>query len=193
MKRRSLILTIVLVLTATVSMASQFVVVPFEQMARQSTFIARGTLGPVWSQWDDAGEVIFSYSTLRVSKYFGETTGPDTLVIREVGGKVGNYTQEAVGFPVLREGQEVVLFLTQCEDSADYRIDSYNQGKFLVRHRGEQEILTLDKETQGHERQHKGPQMQTDSVDDNGFTMEEFTQMVDDARAGFDRAPATRE
>lgn len=193
MKRSSLILTLV-VLTALAipAMASQFVEQPFDQVARQSQYVVRGTLGTVTSQWDDAHEVIYSYATIRVKHYFGETAGPDVLVVREVGGTVDGYTQEAIGFPALREGEDVVLFLSQWDDSSDFRIESYNQGKLLVRHRGEQEILTADPVTQGHERlRNVGPQMRTDSLD-NALTIDEFAQMVDAARAG-ERIPAQRQ
>lgn len=195
MKRRSLILTLVVVLTAAAvpTMASQFIELSFDQVARQSMFVVRGTLGPVYSQWDDAHEVIYSYSTIRVNRYFGEMTGPDVLVVREVGGTVDGYTQEAIGFPVLREGEDVVMFLSQWDDSADYRIEAFNQGKFLVRHRGTREFLTSDPVTQGHERLggDRGPQTQTDSLG-NAFTLDEFEQMVDAARAG-ERIPALRD
>ena len=79
-------------------------------------------------------------------------TGPDTLVVREVGGTVDGYTQEAIGFPAIRSGEDVVLLLAQWEDSADYRIHAFNQGKFLVRNRGGVEVLIDDPVKQGEAR-----------------------------------------
>ncbi|HVR39363.1 MAG TPA: hypothetical protein VMU84_09720 [Thermoanaerobaculia bacterium] len=185
MKRKSLVI-LALVLTAAVpAMASQFIELSFDQVARQSMFVVRGTLGPVYSQWDDAHQVIYSYSTIRVTRYFGETTGPDVLSVREVGGTVDGYTQEAIGFPMLREGQNVVLFLSKWDDSDDFRIEAFNQGKFVVRMRGTEEVLTSDPVTQGHARldSGRGPEMQTEGLG-NAMTLDEFEQMVDAARAG---------
>src|SRR5690349_16859692 len=122
MHRRSLTVIGLLFILALPLSASQFMDLPFEQVASESRYIVRGTMGQTWSAWDDAHEVIYTYATIRVNRYFGEATGPDTLMIREVGGTVDGYTQEAIGFPMLRSGEDVVLMLSQWEDGADYRI-----------------------------------------------------------------------
>ena len=108
-------------------------------------------------------------------------------MIREAGGTVDGYTMEAIGFPMIREGQDVVLMLAKWDDGADYRIHAYNQGKFLVRNRGGIEVLVSDPETQGSTRLERAPRApRVESMDDGvpGLTMEEFSSMVDAARAG---------
>jgi hypothetical protein len=184
--RRSLSLVAFLLVLALPLAASQFVQLPFDQVARESALIVRASVGDTWSAWDDAHEVIYTYATVRVNRYFGESTGPDTLVVREVGGTVDGYTQEAIGFPALRSGEDAVLFLSLWDDSADYRIHAFNQGKFLVQKRGAQEILVEDPVKQGDgrlgtDREH-GPR--SNSVDAApGLGIDEFAQMVVDARA----------
>ena len=153
MTRRSLVLSFLLIAAIALPLsASQFIELPFENVAREATLVVRGTVtGPVTSSWNDAHDVIFSYATIRVNRYVaGE--GSQELVVREVGGTVDGYTQEAIGFPMLREGEEVVLFLTQWDDSADWRIEAYNQGKYLVTKSPHGELLTHDPITQGAER-----------------------------------------
>jgi hypothetical protein len=184
--RRSLSLVTLLLIVALPLSASQFIDVPFDQVARESSLVVRGTVENTWSAWDDSHEVIFTYATVRVSRYFGETTGPDTVVVREVGGTVDGYTQEAIGFPAIRSGENVVLMLSRWEDSADYRIHAYNQGKFLVRMSGKQEILIEDPVKQGdarlgNDREH-GPRTNAGEAP-AGISIDEFAQMVDDARA----------
>ena len=89
MHRRTLILVgLLLAVVALPLSASQFVRQPFDQVARESTYIVRGSVENTWSAWDDAHEIIYTYATIRVTRYFGEATGPDTLVIREAGGTV---------------------------------------------------------------------------------------------------------
>jgi hypothetical protein len=188
MHRRLLsLVTLLLIVSAVPLGASQFIDRPFDAVARESALIVRGTVGPTWSAWDDAHEVIYTYATVRVGRYFGEATGPDTLVIREAGGIVDGYAMEAIGFPTIREGQEVVLLLAKWENGNDYRIHAYNQGKFVVRNRGGIEVLVSDPVTQGSERLERGPRApQVESVDDGapGLTIDEFAGMVDAARAG---------
>lgn len=187
MVRRTLILASLLLVLALPLAASQFIEMPFDRLARESSLIVRGNVEHTWSAWDDAREVIFTYATIRVHRYFGEATGPDTLVVREVGGTVDGYTQEAIGFPMVRRGESVVLFLTKWDDSADFRINAFNQGKFLVQQRAGIEVLVSDPVHQGEARlAAPGPfRPQTDAVADGpAMTISEFEDMVVQARAG---------
>ena len=186
MRRYLSLVTLLLVVSALPLSASQFIEQPFDKVARESSLVVRGTVENTWSAWDDSHEVIFTYATVRVSRYFGETTGPDTLVIREVGGTVDGYTQEAIGFPVIRSGEDVVLMLARWDDGgAEYRIHAYNQGKYLVKKLGLEEILIEDPIKQGegrlgNDRDH-GPR--TNAVEAiTGLGIEEFAQMVENAR-----------
>jgi hypothetical protein len=190
MHRRSL--SLITLLTATLLMvalplsASQFIAAPFDQVAREARYVVRATVGEMWSAWDDSREVIYTYATVHVTRYFGETTGPDTLVVREVGGTVDGYTQEAIGFPMVRRGEQVVLLLSPTEDGAGYRMHAYNQGKYLVRNRGGVEVLIEDPVKQGDARLEHGGRFEVAPLafDGPALTIDEFAAMVDDARAG---------
>ncbi len=188
MHRRSLsLVALLLALAALPLSASQFIDMPFDQMARESALIVRGDVVNTYSAWDDAHEVIYTYATVRVHRYFGEATGPDTLMVREVGGTVDGYTQEAIGFPAIRSGENVVFLLSRWDNSADYRIHAFNKGKFLVRMRAGIEVLVNDPETQGESRLggREGGGIRSQAEDDaTGLGIEEFSRMVDDARAG---------
>lgn len=192
MQRRTLSLVLLLVAAALPLSASQFIDVPFDEVARGSRYIVRAHVIDTYAAWDESREVIYTYATLRVTRYFGETTGPDTLVVREVGGTIDGYTQEAVGFPEIRRGEQVVLMLAA--DGADLRIHAYNQGKFLVRQRAGAEVLIADPVKQGDVRTERPRfSMAVDAIGDDvpALTMNEFASMVDDARAGLplDRTP----
>jgi len=188
MNRRSLILGSLLLALAIPMAASQFVELAFDQVAREATFIVRGNVVQTWSAWDDSHEVIYTYATVRVNRYFGEATGPDTLVVREVGGTVEGYTQEAIGFPMIRNGEDVVLFLSRWEDGADFRIHAFNQGKYLVRNRGGREVVVSDPVTQGAARldSDHGFDVRSNAIsaDTPALGLEELAAMIDDARAG---------
>jgi len=185
MHRRSLIVMGLLLVLAVPLSASQFITLPFDQVARESAYVVRGHIENTWSQWNDAHDVIFTYATLRVTRYFGETTGPDTIVVREAGGTVGDYTQEAIGFPMLRRGEEVVLMLSRWDDGADFRIHAFNQGKYLVRDRDGVEVLIEDPVKQGDgrlERPDRGAR--SNAIEGPALTIDEFAAMVDAARTG---------
>lgn len=185
MHRRSLsfIVTLALVLAAVPLSASQFIDMPFDRVAREASYVVRGTIDHTWSAWDDQHEVIYTYATLNVSRYFGDTRGPATLVVREVGGTVDGYTQEAIGFPAVRNGEDVVLMLSKWDDSADMRIHAFNQGKYLVRNRGGVEVLISDPVKQGDARLDRGG-IRVNAMDEApGLTLDEFAGMVSSARS----------
>jgi len=189
MTKRLLSLAALVVLAALPLSASQFIQLPFDQVARQATVIVRATVGPVTSAWDDDREVIFSTATLSVRRYLAGS-GPQTLMVREAGGTVGDYTQVAIGFPELREGQEVVLFLSPWDDSADYRIEAYNQGKYRVKMTPHGEMVSPDPDTQGHERTFDGGvgRVRAAAADEeHGFSIDELSSMITAARGASER------
>src|SRR5688572_21514051 len=98
--KRSLLLTLLVVALALPLSASQFIELSFDTVVRESDFVVRATVGPVTSAWDDSGEVIFSRAPLYVKNYMSGD-GPEVLMLKEVGGTVDGYTQEAVGFPAI--------------------------------------------------------------------------------------------
>lgn len=188
-KRLSLVLIGLSLLALAVPLtASQWVQLPFDQVARESTYVVRGTVEQTWSKWDDQHEVIFTYATVRVNRYFGETTGPDRIVVREAGGTVDGYAQEAIGFPEIRNGEDVVMFLSQSDDPSAFRIHAYNQGKYLVRNRAGIEVLTEDPVRQGDARMGRQGRfdVKANAAEelDGAITIEEFAGMVESARAG---------
>ena len=187
MQRRSLILVSLLLALAVPLSASQFVQLSFDQVARESAYVVRGHVIETWSAWDSSHETIFTYATVRVSRYFGELAGPDTLVVREVGGTVDGYTQEAIGFPAIRRGEQVVLLLSQWDDGSEYRMHAFNQSKYLVRERNGIEVLVADPVKQGEGRAKADQRMSADAFSESdgaAMTVDEFAQMVDAARAG---------
>ena len=187
MKKRLSLVLIGLALLALPLSASQFVQVSFDQVARESMYVVRGTVEHTWSKWDDSHEVIYTYATVRVHRYFGETTGPDLITVREVGGLVDGYKQEAIGFPEIRQGENVVFFLTPTEDGSAHRIHAYNQGKYLVRNRNGVEVLIADPIRQGEMRLERPDRFDiranAESLD-GALTIDEFASMVESARAG---------
>ena len=192
MHRRTLSLIGLLLIVSMPLSAAQFIEQPFERVASEAKYIVRASVIDTWSAWDASHEVIFTYATLRVSRYFGEVAGPDTLVVREVGGTVDGYTQEAIGFPAIRRGEQVVLLLSEWDDSSDLRIHAYNQGKYLVRTRSDRtEILVADPVKQGEERLTRDHRFEAEAQE-NGLTIEEFSDMVDMARAGENEPRAER-
>lgn len=174
MQKGRMLLVLTVVLCAVPMSASQFIDIPFDQMVRGTTAVVRGTVGPVTAGWDADHEVIYSWARVDVSDYIAGD-GPSVLMMREVGGTVDGYTQQAIGFPELREGEDVVLLLTIWEETGEYRIQGYHRGKYLVNERGGRTMLRLDRATQGSPRD---AAFAKSAPSDDEVSMDEFRAQV---------------
>lgn len=174
--RRLFSLTAMMILAVAPLTASQFVPVPFDQLVVSSPIIVHGNVGRVWSAEtvDANGRLIHTYAEVLVSGYLAGSGG-SSVIVKEVGGTVNGYTQEVVGFPMLRTGEEVVLFLAPWDEA--FRIQGYAQGKYLVSHEGGQVTVSLDPVQQGHERLH------SDVLQGEARPMDELVTMVRQALA----------
>lgn len=167
---------------ATSVSASQFLPWSFDQVVGESKAVVRGTISSTWSAWDDAGQIIYTYAEVDVANYY-VGSGTATITVREIGGTVNGYTQEAIGFPVLRKGEDVILFLTSWEDGTDLRIQAYDQGKWMIRTDGSgHEVVRQDPFTQGMD---PLAVLEAERVaPPEGTPMDEFEMMIQAAAAG---------
>jgi hypothetical protein len=181
MRKTVIVMVVALICLAVPLSASQFIHQPFDKIVRTSKVIVHGKVGPVTSAWNSEGEVIFSRANIEVTKYLlGD--GPAIIPLREVGGTVNGYTQQAIGFPELREGEEVVLILTKWDDSDEFRIHAYQQGKYEVRQDSNGKLRVLPSESgQGEANE---VSIMKRSFDDAGYAMSEFEQMVEASLIG---------
>jgi hypothetical protein len=101
--------------------------ISLERMARESHAIVYGTALSSYSQWE--GKSIFTYTTIRVKESLKGENGA-TIVVKQMGGHVGDIGQEVSGSPQLHRNEDVVLFLTRWNGS--YWIHSIVLGKFSV-------------------------------------------------------------
>lgn len=185
----SLCLTI---LAAIPISASQFRDVAFDEVTRGSAVIVRGTLENVRSEWNSDREIIFTYANVRVSRYLAGF-GPTLLHVREVGGTVNGYTQQAIGFPELREGEEVVLFLAKWDDSEELRIHEYRKGKYVAFLGADgTERVRLDPVGQGDEPMSRQRFQQEAMLTNDSMSLDELQRMITNARLATESGPRNR-
>lgn len=129
--RRAWLYTVVLPLAlSSVVGASTFLAQTPGEMVAGSTDVVRGKVVDSISFWGESGKMIYTEHQVQVDEtWVGDAAG--IVTVRTPGGKVGDYTVEAHGFPRLEEGENVVLFLSPGERGT-MRIHGYQQGHFRV-------------------------------------------------------------
>ena len=124
----SLIATgLICILVAGVAVALTVENISLERMTKESHAIVYGTVLSSSSQWENRN--IYTYTRVRVK----ETLKGDNnaiIVVKQLGGQVGEIGQEVSGTPKLVRNEDVVLFLVRGSDH--FWIHSIVLGKFSV-------------------------------------------------------------
>ena len=113
--------------------ASQFEQVSLESLTRGAEAVVRGRVVNVVSEWSDDEEAIFTYAVVEVRRTLrGDVDTGERILVKEVGGTVGDFTVAAIGLPAFHFGDDLVLFLSRWEDGGHFRVADFAQGFYRV-------------------------------------------------------------
>ncbi len=129
--RKNLLITVsVLLLFSSVIFALTLAKATVEELTQESTLIVHGIVQKIENQWENQDEgTINSFVTIDVFEYI-KGMDESSLVIRQMGGQIGDWGDVIPGTPVFSKGDEVILFLVKHQNS--YEIHSIALGLFRV-------------------------------------------------------------
>jgi hypothetical protein len=117
---------------AQVAFATTVQKLTLQELTKKSESIVMARVDDAVSSWDAAHKEIYTYFTLSVLQPVKGSKGATTIMLRQIGGTVGNIASVVPGMPSFRKGEEVVVFLTQ-KDAAGYPwVMGLQQGKYSV-------------------------------------------------------------
>jgi hypothetical protein len=110
---RSLLAVIILALTIGAPVVSAETGAPFsiQQLSDVSSLIVRGRVVSVSSQWDPAVSGLYTYATIAVDETWKGDFAERQIVVKLLGGRVGDVELWVAGQAVLAVDEEVVLWL----------------------------------------------------------------------------------
>ena len=117
-----------LAMSAMLANATTLVRLPFEDLAQQSTAIARLRCLGSESRWD--GREIWTETRFEVLE-LDKGLLPGLVTIRMMGGKAGHLHSRVDGVPMFRSGEEVYLFLWS-RQAGPYAVLGWSQGTFRI-------------------------------------------------------------
>lgn len=126
--------TFVVLLAAAPSftLATSVVKLDDDSLVLLSSAIDEGDVTSVRSEWTPGHKQIVTTVEIRVSQAFkGSRPADGRLVLRLLGGRVGDTVMEAIGQPTFAEGEHVIVFL-DAEGVDLMPITGLFQGKFTV-------------------------------------------------------------
>ena len=121
-------------------LAAATIIVPrtLEEMARDSAAIVRAKVVQQQSAWDEAHRRIHTYAELEVLESIHGRPAGATLVVRTLGGEVGDIGMRVSGTASFRVGEEVLVFLrADPVDAERFQVVGMSQGKYTIDRSGE--------------------------------------------------------
>jgi len=100
--------------------------------------ILEGTVSERASAWNEAHSRIYTNVTIVVKEYLKGTMTEKSVVVRHLGGEVGDVGEVYSGIARFEEDEEVLVFLRREEEDSSYRLIGGTQGKYQI---------TLDEDT----------------------------------------------
>ena len=107
-------LLIPILLIAAAGWATTVKPMSVEDLTAQASAVVEGQATESWSAWNPQHTLIYTFTRLRVAKTL-KGRADETLLIKQLGGSAGGYTQKVAGVHPLRSGDESVLFLRPSE------------------------------------------------------------------------------
>src|SRR5258707_3042236 len=118
-----------LAMSAVIANATTLVRLPFEDLAQQSTAVARLRCLGSESRWD--GREIWTESRFEVLE-LDKGLLPGLVTVRMIGGRAGHLHSRVDGVPGFRSGEEVYLFLWARQSGGPYSVLGWSQGTFRI-------------------------------------------------------------
>jgi len=120
-----------LVLAAPLALGAALVRKDIPTMVEEADVICLGTVVALESRWDEAHGLIYSLATVEVGQILKGDEVSNKLVVRYLGGTVGDVGMSVPGAPTFQAGEDVLLFLAPEEDGS-YSVAGMSQGKYTI-------------------------------------------------------------
>jgi len=113
-----------------------------EELTTESAVVIHGTVEATHCEWEDeSGHTIRTIVRVKVKEYL-KGAGSPYVQVEQMGGQIGDIGDVVVGTPVLKKGDEVILFLMN--DNGTLKIHSIALGYYKVVETKEGTILAVN-------------------------------------------------
>jgi hypothetical protein len=121
-----------ILLFAVVAAATTVKPMSIEELTAASSTVVVGQAAESWSTWNVQHTLIYTFTRFRVSRAMKGS--PDqSILVKQLGGSAGGYTQKVAGVHAMRSGDNAVLFLRPSEaKDGTMVIVGLMQGNFRV-------------------------------------------------------------
>lgn len=119
----------------------EFKPVTLPELVGRAQEIVVGQVVRQYSQWDEEKKEIYTFTHLKVSERVKSNGGADEIVMRHLGGKVGDIESHVQGMPSFEEGERVLLFLGSYQGTPYFGLIDWRMGKYVIQTRTDKKSL----------------------------------------------------
>ena len=121
--------------------AQEFQQVTTRELTERSKKIIIGTVVDEYSAWDDLGREIYTYIRLKVQSTIKSFNKDSLVLIRQLGGKVGNIESQVPGISQFQVGENVLVFLGPYRGTPYFGLIDWRVGKYAVKDVASKKLL----------------------------------------------------
>ncbi|HZQ93353.1 MAG TPA: hypothetical protein VFA60_16300 [Terriglobales bacterium] len=126
------VLALATLLIAVVASGTTVEPLSIETMTRRAARVVEARAIESWPAWDTSQHLIYTYTRFQVVRAL-KGSAAATVVVRQLGGSDGHYTQKVSGVRPWGAGQETVLFLRPSDGGGGvFAVVGLMQGDFRV-------------------------------------------------------------
>jgi hypothetical protein len=125
-------LGIVVLFVAAPLQAGEIVPYTLAQRTQKAEVIVVAEVVSLSSNWDENGREIYTYITLRVVEKIKGNIEGNQIVLRQLGGVVGNVESRVSGMPQFARDEKVLVFLGRYPASAYFDVMDWLEGKKTI-------------------------------------------------------------
>ena len=116
-----------------VSMGSALMVeISLDDLVRESQSVLTGNVKAIRCAWNEEKTEIYTYVTISVSDRVKGGDGQKEIILRHLGGEVGEIGMGVSDAPKFEQGQDVLVFLGPPDDEGVSEVVGACQGKYTI-------------------------------------------------------------
>jgi hypothetical protein len=111
---------------------AQQMAVELKDLSLGADIIITGKVSKQISSWNDDNTRIYTRATIQVEEYLKGNNNGAPIVVRYLGGEVGDIGEQYSHMPRFEDKEEVLVFLKKDNKNSDYKVFNGENGKINV-------------------------------------------------------------
>jgi len=130
--KRQLLYILIVVVGSYLTSFAQVTSTEVESMSKNADLIVTGKVTQQNSSWNSDNTKIYTEATIQVEEYLKGNNNGNSVVVRYLGGEVGDVGELYSHMPRFENEEEVLVFLKRDNNNADYKVFNGEDGKINV-------------------------------------------------------------